>query len=469
MYLTNLVKLEGFTHIIFSVSSANLENCKYSPIPFTYRVIAIDRFISGLISTGKLSSVTWSIVAIPHYVGLAGDIYCKRCLSQISTEVNAKLTTRNSQVLISTPALKAEWGLLGFRTHGCELTQAKQLRVFPVNILEGVVTHSSLDNASNSSVKFLQDYPNIAKVIRSLWNNPVSVTGTIGEQRDYSSYSTGMQSNMHVKYQTIKPYIIEGVITDEGCADGALLSEISKEFKDSEFYGIDLSNEFAGRFQERIRAGGFFGKFAHFILGDLLKKQFKPNSVATSICNSTTHEIFSYCGKGNREKGSKAVRKFLKLKFKQLQKGGTLIIRDIAGMEQPAKPVYLTTPGNLSDTFESSISTRFSNFTQEFKWHNGTSRAVETTTNLVTWQTTLEMAMEFAHRFEYVDSWKSELLECYGFWSLSKWIKELEEIGFTVHQAKYLQEDWLVQNRLSKLELSTGWPATHHLIVANKP
>ena len=77
---------------------------------------------------------------------------------------------------------------------------------------------------------------------------------------------------------------------DEGCADGALLAEVSRDFPDSDVFGIDLSSEFAGRFHERQRAGEFGGAYVHFFHRNLFDRIFEPGSIDTTICNSTLHE-----------------------------------------------------------------------------------------------------------------------------------------------------------------------------------
>jgi tRNA G46 methylase TrmB len=79
------------------------------------------------------------------------------------------------------------------------------------------------------------------------------------------------------------------VRADQGCADGALLAEVSHDFPDSDLFGIDLSSEFASRFQERQRAGEFGGAYVHFFHRNLLDRIFEPESIDTTICNSTLH------------------------------------------------------------------------------------------------------------------------------------------------------------------------------------
>jgi SAM-dependent methyltransferase len=134
-----------------------------------------------------------------------------------------------------------------------------------------------------------------------------------------------MNEIIRLKYLDIRNGIRSGRIVDEGCADGALLAEISRDFPDSDLFGIDLSAEFASRFHERQRAGEFGGAYVHFFHRNLLDRIFEPESIDTTICNSTLHELWSYAEQ------EKTVRAYLAEKFRQLRPGGRLIIRDVGG------------------------------------------------------------------------------------------------------------------------------------------
>src|SRR6202012_4929641 len=83
--------------------------------------------------------------------------------------------------------------------------------------------------------------------------------GSLTATRNYSTYARGMNEIIRFKYLDIRDALKPGRIVDEGCADGAPLAEISRDFPDSDLFGIDLSAEFAGRFNERQRAGEFGG------------------------------------------------------------------------------------------------------------------------------------------------------------------------------------------------------------------
>ena len=88
-------------------------------------------------------------------------------------------------------------------------------------------------------------------------------------------------------------------------------------------------------FHERQRAGEFGGDYVHFFHRNLLDRIFEPDSIDTTICNSTLHELWSYAAQ------EKTVRAYLAEKFRQLRAGGRLIIRDVVGPEKGDEIVFL--------------------------------------------------------------------------------------------------------------------------------
>ena len=90
------------------------------------------------------------------------------------------------------------------------------------------------------------------------------------------------KGDIRLKYLDIRDGIKPGRVVDEGCAHGALLAEISRDFPDSDLFGIDLSSEFAGRFHERQRAGEFGGAYVHFFHRNLFDRIFEPDSIDTT-------------------------------------------------------------------------------------------------------------------------------------------------------------------------------------------
>ena len=283
---------------------------------------------------------------------------------------------------------------------------------------------------------------------------------------------------------------------DEGCADGALLAEIGREFPDADLYGIDLSAEFAGRFHERQRAGEFGGAYVHFFHRNLLERIFDPESIDTTICNSTLHELWSY------GEGEQSVRAYLAEKLRQLRPGGCLIIRDVVGPENGDEEVLLwcdpadgsnvtrdelarnhdRTPGWLGPL---STRSRFLLFTLDFLGGRRTVSYTEAKHNDRSFfRISLRLAAEFLSKKDYLDNWSSEMNEEFCFWSFGQWKSVLGEVGFLIDEnpnrpiegSRVYTNPWVVEHRFAKrVELRDAhyrplpWPPTNVVLVARTP
>jgi SAM-dependent methyltransferase len=283
---------------------------------------------------------------------------------------------------------------------------------------------------------------------------------------------------------------------DEGCADGALLAEVSRDFPDSDLFGIDLSTEFASRFRERQRAGEFGGAYVHFFHRNLLSQLFEADSIDTTICNSTLHELWSYGS------GEKSVRGYLVEKYRQLRPGGRLIIRDVVGPEHGDREVliwFCNRDGiDLSDddlfqhkdrdsSWLQQLSTRsrFHLFARDFLGGRRPLAFQEVQQDdRSMFRLTLRDAAEFLSKKDYTDNWTSEMNEEFCFWSFSRWKQVLAETGFHVQEnpnqpgqaSRTYTNPWIVDQRYSvRVELLDfngsllPWPPTNMVSVAEKP
>ena len=201
----------------------------------------------------------------------------------------------------------------------------------------------------------------------------------------------------------------------------------------------------------------------HFHQRNLTQPIFEPNSIDTTICNSTIHELWSY----NDEQAT--VRAYLAEKHRQLRMGGRLVIRDVVGPDDPDQTVYLwldDTDGINqadADTPVASLSTRarFARFAQDFlPQRRGTGETVvpyrwETIHGETYLITTHKLAAEFMAKKDYVENWSSEMHEEFTFWGLEEWIAELQSIGFRViltvdggvRASHVYTNPWIVEHR----------------------
>jgi SAM-dependent methyltransferase len=305
-----------------------------------------------------------------------------------------------------------------------------------------------------------------------------------------------MNEIIRLKYLDIRDALKPGRIVDEGCADGALLAEISRDFPDSDLFGIDLSAEFAGRFHERQRAGEFGGAYVHFFHRNLFDRLFEPETIDTTLCNSTLHELWSYGG------GEQTVRRYLAEKFRQLRPGGRLIIRDVVGPEEAGREIRMWCSGSdgacpavtelqqatgRESAWLQGLSTRsrFHLFARDFA---GNRRAFpfheEELDGRTVFRLTLRQAAEFLSKKDYTDNWSSEMNEEFCFWSFPDWKRVLGETGFQIlenpnHPAsgsRVYTNPWIVRNRyeghvvlLDDAGRSLPWPPTNMVLIAIKP
>ncbi len=303
-----------------------------------------------------------------------------------------------------------------------------------------------------------------------------------------------MNEIIRLKYLDIRDGIKVGRIVDEGCADGALLAEISRDFPDSDLFGIDLSAEFAGRFHERQRAGEFGGAYVHFFHRNLLDRIFEPESIDTTICNSTLHELWSY------GEGEKSVRSYLAEKFRQLRPGGRLIIRDVVGPEDGDVKFSLVFGHRRRKSSARQLAehaaakpTGCANFPRAagsfcsrrtFSAGAALSRLPKQSRGRPVFRLALRQAAEFLSKKDYTDNWKSEMNEEFCFWSFTQWKQALSETGFRIFEnadqpergSRFYANPWIVENRYSGCVNLLGvdgvpldWPPSNMVIVAEKP
>ncbi len=490
--------------IVFAITSSNQANSRYNPIPFHARAISVDRFARDL-----QTSVRHRIFGIPHYGHITSfaEFTVKEIRDQ--SEGLIDLDPSNCVVLCSTPEVIALYQDLGFSILTAEQTTPGA--PVPIDLIRTLAEEgenwpqsASLQNQlAPSSSSLFADFPEIPHRIIRLYRDPLTnQEGSLTENRNYNSYARGMNEIMRLKYLDIAPAIRSGRIADEGCADGGLLAEISRDFPDSDLYGIDLSAEFAHRFEERRRSGDFGGSYAHFYLRNLLDPLFDPESIDTTLCNSTLHELWSYAD------GEKTVRSYLQEKFRQLRPGGRLIIRDVVGPENADEEIDLWCNGadgkvlspdeaakttDRSQGFLNSLSTlgRFHVFLQDFL--KGRRRRAVLVPSLPTasngsdtHRVPLRLAAEFLSKKDYVDNWASEMNEEFCFWSLSQWRQALNETGFELieHEvsgqrlSRAYCNPWIAENRFEgKVRLSrpdhsgaaVDFPPTNMVLVAEKP
>ena len=492
--------------IIFAITSANQENSRFNPIPFHIRAVGLDRFARHLQHELKFR---YRILGIPHYGHT--ENFAAFTIKEIAdqTEKAVQLTPENCLVLCSTPEVSRLYVKLGFSLAPAELGQTEPRPATPIEITREIGARGGewrsgelvAGHLASSHASLFEDFPEVPRRIARLYQDPLTnQEGSLTDNRNYSSYARGMNEIIRLKYLDIRNAIRPGRIVDEGCADGALLAEVSRDFPDSDLFGIDLSAEFAGRFSERQRAGEFGGAYVHFFHRNLLDRIFEPDSIDTTICNSTLHEIWSYVEQ------EKTVRSYLAEKLRQLRPGGRLIIRDVVGPEKGDELAFLychdedgddlpknddwKTSGNRPPDWLKALSTRsrFFVFAHDFlAGRRGNGKPAFKFQSVDRSQPgfllSLRSAAEFLSKKDYSDNWRSEVNEEFSFWSFTQWKQVLSESGFRVLEnpnhpeqgSRVYTNPWIVKNRyeghaqlFSAGGAALSWPPTNMVLVAEK-
>ncbi|HYG34164.1 MAG TPA: methyltransferase [Clostridia bacterium] len=494
------------TEVLFAVTSANQENSRFNPIPFHIRAVGIDRFARQL--QAELA-FRFRILGIPHYGHTKN--FAAFTLKEIAdqTEKSVQLTPENCLVLCSTPEVVRLYQELGFSVATAELSEPVPHPATPIEIIREIGVRGeawrsgplSSTQLAPSHVSLFEDFPEVPKRIARLYQDPLTnQEGSLTDTRNYSSYARGMNEIIRLKYLDIREAIRPGRIVDEGCADGALLAEVSRDFPDSDLFGIDLSAEFAGRFCERQRAGEFGGAYVHFFHRNLLDRIFEPDSIDTTICNSTLHELWSYAEQ------EKTVRAYLAEKYRQLRPGSRLIIRDVFGPEDGDQVVFLyccrkdgkdlwnsawqaTESRSAEWLRDLSTYSRFRVFAHDFLAGRRTKQkaafkyASAEQDSHTGFMLSLRAASEFLSKKDYLDNWRSEMNEEFCFWSFTRWKQVLSETGFHIIEdpnqpekgSRAYTNPWIVKNRYEgnpQLHSVGGsplsWPPTNMVLVAEK-
>lgn len=489
-------------HLVFAVTSSNQSHSRYNPVPFHIRTIGVDRFARSL---APVLGVRYSIWGIPHH--RANERFCELLLKEIreQSEGELDLAPENTTVLCSTPPLIRQYEELGFpvlcaealRLEGgefrLEATTPLEIiqRIGPGNaaVLEDEWVRATIHPASLS---VFRDFPQVVRTVQSLYQDTLlGDEGSLTETRDYDTYVRGMGGMIELKYQEIRPFIRDGRIIDEGCADGALLALVAKDYPDSDLIGVDISAEMLARAAERQRAGQFSGSFVFFRQWNLMRPLPLRHPVDTVICNSTLHEIWSY-GQGRED-----VERYLRMKRDQLRTGGRLVIRDVVGPESREREVVMWCEGKVQnekcqlkdekcegagreELDRLSTRERFLRFWGGFRPQDG-GKVFEWTEAAAAdgqpgFRLRLEDAMEFISKMSYTDNWPSEMHERFCFWDFSEWQRALRDAGFRVVEGSHAYvNQWRVEHdfagKVALYDLEGNrlpFPSTNMVLVGEK-
>lgn len=498
--------------LVFAVTSANQANSRYNPIPFHIRAVGVDRFARSLVDA---LGVRYRVVGVPHFP--PSERFAGHVLKEIREQAEDELVLapHNTVVLCSTPGLIDAYRELGFAVLPAEWNPDARQHVAPLPIdLVKRLAACAEDWQGDAVLRrhlspawygLFADFPEVPKRVARLYRDPLlNEHGSLTDTRNYGTYARAMDSIIELKYQEIRPGVVPGKIVDEGCADGALLVRLAKDFPDSDLIGIDIAAEFIARCNERQRMGEFGGAFVHVHQRNLLDAIFTPDSIDTTICNSTLHELWSY---GDARA---TVEAYLAEKFRQTRAGGHLVIRDVVGFPEKDRTILMTCrddDGSNTSIFADfddndtlaryldglSTRSRFIRFARDFLAVQR-ERGVRTPATQIRYEEVdvngtpgfklrFKDAMEFLTKKDYTDNWRSEVQEEFAFWSFDEWKQALMRAGFRVLEnpnepetgSRAYTSPWRVEHdfdgKVAFFDLEgrpLPYPATNMVLVAQK-
>lgn len=477
-YLSKIIKdgIDGqkVDTIIFAVTSANHENTRRNPIPLYLRTLMLDKFSRGLSCKVKIYPI--------------GDVkntpkFAQYMLRQIFYQWGKEINPDNTVLACSTPPVINLFKEIGFKNFPVEFIDAdsdgyQSLR--PYEIIDILIKEGnkwkdpSADwrkYASEATQEVYQEY-NLGDLIIELFKDALlSEDADITDTRDYITYASGMDKVIEIKFEDIKPFVVEGKIVDVGCSTGSLIKLLAKEFNESDIIGIEA----ARKFYDHARSQDYESPFVFFYRRNITDQNFKENSVNAFIYSSVMHELYSYMGED-------ILKKVINDAYKQLTYGGRLIIRDVVGPSKSNTVVFmeLSDKDGADEGNIESLSTyhKFFKFVKDFKPRK-INFTEETIDNKKLIKLTIQDVYEYLSKMTYTDNWESEMHEEFGFYSFEKWKEELERAGFSiVVGSREFKNSYIINNKYKPravlYTLKDGrlyqrpYPSTNMILVGEK-
>ncbi|MBO9633129.1 MAG: transferase [Chitinophagaceae bacterium] len=483
--------------ILFAVTSSNHSNTRRNPLPFYLRAISIEAFGNEL----NIPTYIYGIDDVGDLPNFA-DYTIKRIRHDSEGQINC--TSENTVVVCSTNVLNM-YHHLGFSILPAELDNIDTWHhhtPMPWDVVEKIAY-----SADWQQEPFVQQYMHpaslnvwqkyrIGEKVQLLFRDAmISNDGDLTDTRDYNVYVRQMDDIAEMKYQDTAGFIQPGRIGDIGCAVGSWIKLACKDerFRESDFYGIEVSRYLFELCQQRKINGEFSNPFVFFSKKNAVTGlAFDRSSMNTIHSSSLTHEIESY---GSRQD----LLQFIRNRFEELVHGGVWINRDVVAPYKKHQEIFLwldDTDGSNQDPHrilenKSSLSThlqqlstyaRFLRFAKDFRKQEGYKLMYAETIYEGKKYIRLSLgdAAEFLSRKDYTDNWQSEMHETFCFWDFNEWKNEMETAGFKIHPSSVaFTNDWIVENRwrgkaaIYKLEndqlVAEPWPATTMFLIGVKP
>ncbi len=483
--------------VVWAVTSANHQNTRRNPVPYSRREAAIERF-SAVEDVDSLVVPVVDARPTPRFARVTLTAV------EIATAGRDVLTPESTVLACSTPVVAQMYRDLGFRV----VTVEDDAEVFdeppprPWDVLERLVAGDAAwrELAHPATVSVFDRYA-LDQHVRTVSSDPVvGDEGTLTDTREYGTYQRSFEDGSGRKWAQVGPYVRPGRIVDVGCASGGLLVEAGKDprLHESDLIGVEVARHLFAEAQHRQAQQGFPNPNTWVYQRNILADGpavFPDRSIDTTLTVALTHEISSY-GDGLAD-----LRRLATRVLAHTAPGGVWVSSDVAGPADPGREVLLTLDAadgenpdgvrtDLADlgagecaAYVERLSTRarLDQFVHDFALHAAPGYAVtpvdDDRDGRSTVRCTLAQAMEFLTRKDYTDNWVSECHERFTDMNLDAWRDLLTDVGFEVDAASHAwRNDWIVEHRIDPVAALTDldgrplpWPDTHVLLVARRP
>ncbi|MFT3838378.1 MAG: methyltransferase domain-containing protein [Myxococcaceae bacterium] len=432
-------QIEGVTCVL---TSADLSGTRRNPLDADTREAML---MPALKRSGK-----------PVQLVRASDVadsaaWVEHVLAKIEAATGQWPTPLDTTLFSANRDVRALFEAKGFETVGEQIAG-----LTPQELVQRVVEGKEWRSFASPETEAVLARPVVQAKLKQIFGEKlVNDDGELGHKRDFKSYGEQMDAALRQKLDDLLPHVKPGVIVDKGCGTGKLLVELSRQFPESSFVGVDLSREFLRMCDQNTYAS----EDISLVCGNIIDRNVEPGSATTVIFSSVTHEIYSYTGYSLAE-----LDRALANAASELRAGGQVLIRD--GV---SPGVFLARLRFLKPATREV----FKRFASEFKRGQGVKHEWLGANEV---RLTAHDANEFLCKKDYLKNWHIEIHEEYGAHTLDGYRAALMRAGLTPVEVRGYVNGWIAANRYQgSVELvdDTGkplpWFDTNCVVVGRKP
>nr|WP_321408098.1 class I SAM-dependent methyltransferase [uncultured Carboxylicivirga sp.] len=290
-----------------------------------------------------------------------------------------------------------------------------------------------------------------------------------GDQEKYQRYLAGMDSIIVEKVASASAYFHEKeghAIVDVGMASGTSSYILALLFPNTKIIGVDINPKMVEIADQTYKLPNLEFRIDD---GETLTS-LSDNQIIGFFNCSSIHHITSF----NNYSQNKAYLT-LKRQSELLSNEGVIVIRDF--VKPINKDVIISFPNDDQGQKDASLLEDFSQTARSLAPVNEQGfplKKISTNGNL-TFQLSFPDAVEFIRRKDYLNDWKIELQEEYGYYTQNEFEEVMTELNLRTIVSQPIYNSWIINNRyknkFSLFELDgspIGHPPTNYIIAAEK-